>query len=95
VGVELPVGIVEVERWVGVHHVHVGLVERADRSDIPPVAFEEVGLHAARVDTRRDDVVAEVDQIVAERVDQSTFVEQVDAHRSQIRTVGADAAAVE
>ena len=67
-GVERPLCVVEVERRIGLHHVHVRLVERTNGSDVAPVAAEEMRLDLARANRRRQHVFAEVVGVVVQRI---------------------------
>ncbi len=70
--------------------VHMGLEEGADRPDVAPVAVEEVGLDAVRVDPCGDDVAAEVDRVARQTLEQDPLSEHVDAHRAEVRLRGAE-----
>ena len=87
VRVDRPVRIIEVERRVPPHQIHVRLVERPDAADVSPVAVKEVGLHLAAFDARGNHVLTEVAHVVVEAIAEEVLAENVDPHRRQIGTV--------
>ena len=62
--------IEEIEGRQRVGEIEIGLEKGADRPDVLPIALENIGLHAALVDHLGDDVLAEIDVLIVERIDE-------------------------
>ena len=90
------VGLKETVFRHDIGQVEIRLVKRADRSDVFPVALEDERADVPILDRRRNDVFAEIDQIVLQTFDQHVAIENVNAHRRLkqflvfIRTDGAE-----
>src|SRR5947207_87518 len=75
------VGFEKTVGWNQVGEIEIGFVKGANRSDIFPVAVENKGTDAMRLDRSRDDVLAKVEQVVVEALDQHVAIEDVNSHR--------------
>src|SRR5205823_6982763 len=75
------VGVQKTVGWSQVGEMEIGFVKGANRSDICPVAVENKGTDAMRLDRSRDDVLAKVAQVVVEALDQHVAIEDVNSHR--------------
>jgi len=88
-GVDGRVRIKEIKRRVRAGQHQVGLVERADGSDVFPIAFEIVAEHILGVNRGRDDLPAKIVILVfAQHLEQHLCLEQVDAHRAEEGALG-------
>src|SRR5207248_9843026 len=67
--------------WNQVGEIEIGFVEGANRSDIFPVAVENIGPDIARLDRSRDDVLAKIEQIVVKTLDQYVAIEDLTSQR--------------
>jgi hypothetical protein len=84
-GVDDPVGVVQVELRPVLEQGEVGLPVGLDRADVLPVAVVAVAEDAgAAVEHRRDDVAAEVRQVLAQPAPERPLREDVDAHRGKV-----------
>ncbi len=93
VGVDGFIGVEKVELGVRTGEHQVGLVERAYRPDIRPVAFEPVAEHGMVLDGVGDDMCAEIiEGFLLQQVAEQFCIEEVDAHRAQEGTLGVAAA---
>ena len=82
VRVDRRIGFEETVGGNQVGEVEIGFVKRADRSDVLPVAVKNVGAaRCAFLNRGRNDVLAEIDEIVVQTLDQHVAIEDVDAHR--------------
>ena len=86
-GVNRIVCVEEIELRHDFGTLQVGLVERADRADVLPVALKDVAIDIAVLDDRRNDVFAEIFQVVVEGFLQDIAVEQINPHGS-LETLG-------
>jgi hypothetical protein len=84
-----PPRVVEGERRVGAGEHDVGVVKRANRSDVGPVAAKDVRMHAIAAEGVGDDLLAEIGRaVLRDAVEQHVPREHVDPHRGHERLVG-------
>ena len=80
-GINRRIGFEETVGGNQVGEIEIGFVKGANRSDILPVAIENVGADVARLNCSRNDVLAKIKEIVVETLDQHVAIEDVNAHR--------------
>src|SRR5438309_2362379 len=79
-------GVKEVELRHDRSHIEVGVIERADRTDVFPIIIEEEGLHITLLNRGWNHLATEVlIPFILEHVAQHIELEEIDAHRSEIR----------
>jgi hypothetical protein len=61
-GIDRRIGLEETVGGNQVGEIEIGFVEGADRSDVLPVTFENVGADVAIFDCSRNDVFAEIER---------------------------------
>ena len=61
--------------------VEVRFIKRADRPDVFPVALEDERVHMSIFDRLRNDVFAEILEIVVETFNEHVAIENINAHR--------------
>ncbi len=82
VGINRAFTVKEVERWIWAGQLKIGLIERADGADIPPVTIEIETIDGPVADGMRDDVSTEIvkTRIVIQQIDQHLGIEEVNSH---------------
>ena len=74
-------GVEEIELRHRVGELEIGVEEGADGADVLPVALVDVGVDAEFCEHVRDDVLAEIHEVIVERLHEHLAVENVNAHR--------------
>ncbi len=84
------VRVVEVEWRVRLGQLEVGVIERTDGPDIPPVAVKVKSVHGPGADGVGDHIAAKVVEVgmLGEQIDQHLHLEDIDSHRAEERPFG-------
>ena len=80
-GEDRPLRIVEAKGRIGTRQHDVGVVVGLDGSHIGPVVAVEERVHPILAERRRNDLLAKVDAVLLEHLEQRVAREDVDAHR--------------
>ena len=68
-----------------ISQIEIGLIKGPDRANVLPVPFKNVRADVPVFDRLRDNVFAEIDQIVRQALHQDLPVENVNAHGSLVQ----------